>query len=641
MSKATNDKEFELFLERLNVSKSPANQNLLQAIVLLTHGFQACIKYDVNDPKRDTDSIAEAANNVSNSYMCDHRALHCVQRHVLRSPDELFSYMQLMVSDGVPHECFSHTILQIATLEAAKQLTPEDSIENLSTLLENMSSLSTTQNSDKAQILIFMSKSYALMGKWKKAIGCLEKAATSSNGTLTGDKALFLFCKITGEGTVKVLKYLHEEMHEENPDFLDVCSMLLDALITISNSNECSDEEKEILDQEIKMIQHSKEKSFQCIKKIYGPYLNDFQSLDQYPPYVNQLKEEKEQKVQEVQTVQKVQKIQESIKVKTRTAATVTSTSDQRKFNECATCGKTNANKVTLKQCSKCGMVQYCSRECQITGWKKGNHKITCEQNVKQFPHPLPDQTIVFGRYRKYIKNALLNEHFIKWWSVDLSLKNRIKICKSVMEDIPENENDIHLHFQNSNTFQNIFPELNIKTMCSFNCKCGSCNLHGNNSSMLFYLMYVRSSCHNMVKEKDRILIESLYSNTDLLDESGIEVMVHSKEETMLHVLVKFIEEWMITSHVVQHVHKHPNLTLRGVGCGLCGKESFCDSMIGKEVNERMHENRCLECCTFFWCSDECRLRGTFLHKKTCDGEKRDHHLLRLNCMDCELALSK
>jgi hypothetical protein len=45
--------------------------------------------------------------------------------------------------------------------------------------------------------------------------------------------------------------------------------------------------------------------------------------------------------------------------------------------NTCTKCGKTD---VHLSKCSLCRSVQYCSRECQVSHWRKGGHKQICEQ---------------------------------------------------------------------------------------------------------------------------------------------------------------------------------------------------------------------------------------------------------------------
>ena len=42
----------------------------------------------------------------------------------------------------------------------------------------------------------------------------------------------------------------------------------------------------------------------------------------------------------------------------------------------CFNCGKENAN----KKCSKCKSVWFCSKECQVEGWKK--HKKNCNEVI-------------------------------------------------------------------------------------------------------------------------------------------------------------------------------------------------------------------------------------------------------------------
>jgi len=53
-----------------------------------------------------------------------------------------------------------------------------------------------------------------------------------------------------------------------------------------------------------------------------------------------------------------------------------------KKFNKCHVCQKGKANGVTLKKCSLCKAVCYCSKVCQKKDWRR-NHKKICEKNKK------------------------------------------------------------------------------------------------------------------------------------------------------------------------------------------------------------------------------------------------------------------
>ena len=44
----------------------------------------------------------------------------------------------------------------------------------------------------------------------------------------------------------------------------------------------------------------------------------------------------------------------------------------------CANCGKQRDEKCVLKQCSRCQVFSYCSKECQVKHWKAG-HKVDCK----------------------------------------------------------------------------------------------------------------------------------------------------------------------------------------------------------------------------------------------------------------------
>jgi hypothetical protein len=58
----------------------------------------------------------------------------------------------------------------------------------------------------------------------------------------------------------------------------------------------------------------------------------------------------------------------------------------------CANCQSNDlVGSSALKKCSRCQLVEYCSRECQIQHWKSGGHKLNCftpeERSVKSNPY--------------------------------------------------------------------------------------------------------------------------------------------------------------------------------------------------------------------------------------------------------------
>lgn len=51
----------------------------------------------------------------------------------------------------------------------------------------------------------------------------------------------------------------------------------------------------------------------------------------------------------------------------------------------CEHCGKRSSELgYELLQCTRCLSACYCSKECQIADWKKGNHKQECPERKKQ-----------------------------------------------------------------------------------------------------------------------------------------------------------------------------------------------------------------------------------------------------------------
>ncbi|ORY46555.1 hypothetical protein BCR33DRAFT_131025 [Rhizoclosmatium globosum] len=50
---------------------------------------------------------------------------------------------------------------------------------------------------------------------------------------------------------------------------------------------------------------------------------------------------------------------------------------DRRLKSECSCCGVVvGAGDPKMKTCSRCGLVGYCSKDCQLSGWK--DHKVVC-----------------------------------------------------------------------------------------------------------------------------------------------------------------------------------------------------------------------------------------------------------------------
>jgi hypothetical protein len=45
---------------------------------------------------------------------------------------------------------------------------------------------------------------------------------------------------------------------------------------------------------------------------------------------------------------------------------------------ECENCKSVGSNMQPLMKCARCGLVEYCSRECQKQHWRTGGHKVHC-----------------------------------------------------------------------------------------------------------------------------------------------------------------------------------------------------------------------------------------------------------------------
>ena len=82
-------------------------------------------------------------------------------------------------------------------------------------------------------------------------------------------------------------------------------------------------------------------------------------------------------------------------------ASTTTATNDRDKVSccapsderECANCSATEGHAgVKLVSCSRCLLVYYCGKACQLQHWKEGGHKKRCipltERSLKAAEHP-------------------------------------------------------------------------------------------------------------------------------------------------------------------------------------------------------------------------------------------------------------
>mmetsp|Transcript_34078 Transcript_34078/g.80216 ORF Transcript_34078/g.80216 Transcript_34078/m.80216 type:complete len:252 (-) Transcript_34078:527-1282(-) len=72
----------------------------------------------------------------------------------------------------------------------------------------------------------------------------------------------------------------------------------------------------------------------------------------------------------------------------------------------CFSCGSQpdSENSKKLSKCSRCGVAAYCSRECQLSDWKTGRHKMACPSYARVAQTPISDET----------KQAIRNELFAR-----------------------------------------------------------------------------------------------------------------------------------------------------------------------------------------------------------------------------------
>jgi hypothetical protein len=92
----------------------------------------------------------------------------------------------------------------------------------------------------------------------------------------------------------------------------------------------------------------------------------------------------------------------------------------------CFGCGKTVAKDgIKLNKCSKCNVASYCSRDCQISDWKGGKHKMACfsyarQLKLKQQPPQQPEDaetnhdTETLEKERKEAQEAIRTDVFTR-----------------------------------------------------------------------------------------------------------------------------------------------------------------------------------------------------------------------------------
>ena len=56
-------------------------------------------------------------------------------------------------------------------------------------------------------------------------------------------------------------------------------------------------------------------------------------------------------------------------------------------LSQCASCGKPRAAMAEdPKRCNRCFAAAYCSAACQKQHWKRGGHKVACNERRKYLP---------------------------------------------------------------------------------------------------------------------------------------------------------------------------------------------------------------------------------------------------------------
>ena len=624
---------FVAFVQRLQASDSPTSQNLLQSILLTTSACETC----ANGKNKNIKSLAKAAETIGNAYLSDHRAFNMVQYFVLQSPSDMISHIQLLVQHAVPNDCFTRSLLIYIALKFSGTLTPEQGISQLNMLYEQLESCESVQQRDLGTIQLLLVEYYVMLGKTNEILKCLKKAEELGNDTLVGDKALWIRCQMKHtDTTIDHLKYLSVVFVEEDPEYEKVCDLLLEKLLIEQEKHIKNEKDTMVKKNEMKEIIDSIDKvnkelntlhDTQCAQELYGSFLNYQHRQEISGKFGNQ-------KAMKSTSASSANAADPDEPTPTTTTTTTTTT----RSHTCSTCRKTSTK---LKTCARCGNVQYCSTECQMLDWKKGGHKNDCKKttttkppytmnknkkemkNEQTYPYSVEPNN-AFKRMRQYIAAALQNERFIQWWSTDLSVPERHHVCELVMEDMPKNQQEETVLFNEfGSNFQNLYPELNIMQVCSFQCQCGQCELHGNVPSVLLQWMYARSLGHVATMESDRRLVQSIYRDFEL-DEEVLNIFPKSRNETFLQILCGIVGQWQeLTAQMP------PNLTLRAVGCAMCGKDAGTKD-----------RHQCKQCCATFWCSDLCRTKDekNGLHKKNCVNELQLPHFLRCNGLDVQIA---
>ena len=615
--------EFHAFLQRLKASDSPQSQNLWHAITVAADAFHACAAATVT--KND---LAVAANRIGNAFLCDDRALRLVQKYVLTSPPGvMLTYIKRLVQHGVPYECFTHSLLVYIALKYEGHLSPKDSIAPLTDLFDQLASSDTAQDCDISRLQICLSQQYVILGDTIQAMKCLNTAVLLSKGTDLEDSVLWSRCQIMVDADVTAvedLRYLRTAMHYDDPEYADICSSLLVVLQKMLGQGGAEDEtneNREEIKQEIVSVLKAQEVSRSQSQHLYGPFLVFLGKCN--TPNNNTFQKELNQSTESANAADPAAPAPESSSSLANKSDIAKPNNNKKTINVahryCAKCGK-SADEAVLKTCSRCGNVQYCSQLCQVAHWKHGGHKNVCKKR-SPFPYPT-DADTAFSRIRQYITTALHDETFIQWWT-NMPATDRENTCILIMEDMPKDGEDNSLWCDFGGSFKNLFPELNIQEVCSFSCRCGNCDLHGNVPAVLFQWMYERTVCHQEAADADQRLVRLLYDENNF-EEDLLEMAMKSRQERFLQVLSKFVDQW----EEVMLKRPTPNLMLRALGCALCGKDAAIYS----------ENDRCNVCRATFWCGEECRQRAGKLHLAMCPKVEQVPHIIRENSFDMNIA---
>ena len=486
------DNEWVEYVKRLRESRSHVSQNFIMATDL---ALQAFITRDKGDQQT-------AASLLMNAFLSDERATGKVIRHITFTAcnGDRKQYAETMFMPMVNSSGETTLVHNVLLYFFAKPVTaPSELLVLLNKCTEyiNRKDYQGSQNLDHATVLIWKAIEFTALGRSRKSLRLLEKAAKIGDDGLT--KNLALWCKVemlqvgialSNMDPVRIaqdvvdLEYIEQMTLKEDRVRPSVLVRLSNIHVVCGNIKTAN------------MYREKYKESIVCVNLLHPPSAR--LSID--VKFFNELWEKIDQgqapeisgdllyalQLGVVENKEDDEDHDDDGK-KTETSSTG---SNSLSLDVCIVCGS-----LGKKKCGGCKCVQYCGTVCATKHWKSG-HKKECkkmkkmnkeacngvklksigkmqrqEQNVSQQRQlkfsqshgAKATESTVKSRavQRRWIRECMKEPAFVKWW-LDASPKTQAERLRSRIPDMP---------IQEQGPGSSMTPFLTINFLCS-KCNC-------------------------------------------------------------------------------------------------------------------------------------------------------------------------